>query len=75
MLAERRGRYAEALGACRAVPARLAQAIGDKAGEADALNDVGWFHDLLGDYQQARAFCRRALALNAGVGHRQHRGI
>jgi tetratricopeptide (TPR) repeat protein len=36
---------------------------------ADALNDVGYFHGLLGDYQQARAFCRQALTLSAEVGH------
>ena len=39
------------------------QAIGDQADEATRLNDVGWYHDPLGDYQQARAFCRQALTL------------
>jgi hypothetical protein len=32
----------------------LFRAIGDKAGQAVALSAVGWYHDLLGDYQQAR---------------------
>ena len=48
---------------------RLYQAIGDKASEAGALNNVGWTHCLLGDYEQARAFCRQALALCTEVGH------
>src|SRR5579859_7591762 len=48
---------------------RLYQAIGDKASEATALNNVGWTHGLLGDCEQARAFCRQALALCTEVGH------
>ena len=69
MLAERQGRYADALGHAEQA-LRLYQAIGDKASEADALNNVGWYHGLLGDYQQARAFCRQALTLSAEAGHR-----
>jgi tetratricopeptide (TPR) repeat protein len=34
------------------------------------LNNVGYTHGLLGDYEQARALCQQALALNAEVGHR-----
>jgi tetratricopeptide (TPR) repeat protein len=45
------------------------QAIGDKAGEALTLNDVGYRHGLLGNYQEARAFCRQALNLSAEIGH------
>jgi tetratricopeptide (TPR) repeat protein len=41
----------------------------DKACEAEALNGVGWCHGLVGDYQQARAFCRQALALSTEAGH------
>ena len=68
MLAERQGRYADALEHAEQA-LRLYQAIGDKASEADALNNVGWYHGLLGDYQQARAFCRQALTLSAEAGH------
>ena len=72
-LAEHQGRYAEALGHGEQA-LRLYQAIGDKAGEAAALNNVGWYHALLGDYQQARAFCRQALALYAETGHHNAEG-
>jgi tetratricopeptide (TPR) repeat protein/transcriptional regulator with XRE-family HTH domain len=64
MLAEREGRYADALGHSEQA-LRLYQAVGDTASEAEALNSVGWCHGLLGDYQQAREFCRQALALCA----------
>src|SRR6185437_13172358 len=47
----------------------LYQAIGDKTSEAAALNNVGWTHCLLGDYEQARVLCRQALALCTEVGH------
>ena len=47
----------------------LYRAIGDKASEAAALNNVGWTHCLLGDYEQARVLCRQALALCTEVGH------
>jgi DNA-binding SARP family transcriptional activator/tetratricopeptide (TPR) repeat protein len=68
-VAERQGRYADALShAERAL--RLYQAIGDKANEAEALNNAGWHHGLLGDYQQARAFCRQAITLSAQAGNR-----
>jgi DNA-binding SARP family transcriptional activator len=53
---------------------RLYQAIGDKVNEAHALNSVGWGHGLLGDYQQARAFCRQALTLSVEVGDRWTEG-
>ncbi len=69
-LAERQGRYADALGlAQRAL--RLFRAIGDKTAEAEALNDVAWYYDLLGEYRQAREFCRQALTLCAETGHRR----
>lgn len=48
---------------------RVAQAIGDKTSAAEALNSVGWCHARLGDYEQARALCRRALTLCAEVSH------
>src|SRR5437667_270782 len=67
-LAEGQARYADMLGHSEQA-LRLYQAIGDKASEAGALNNVGWTHCLLGDYEQARAFCRQALALCTEVGH------
>jgi tetratricopeptide (TPR) repeat protein len=56
MLAARQGRYDDA--------------AGDKAGEAVTLYGIGWDHCLLDDFEQAREFCRRALALNTEVGNR-----
>jgi tetratricopeptide (TPR) repeat protein len=35
---------------------------------------VGWYHGLLGDYQQSRAFCRQALTLSAETGDRWTEG-
>ncbi len=68
VLAEREGRYADALGHGEEA-LRLFQAIGDKAAEAVALNNVGFSYGLLGDYQQASAFCRRSLTLCAEAGY------
>jgi DNA-binding SARP family transcriptional activator/tetratricopeptide (TPR) repeat protein len=68
-LAQRQGRYADALWHAEQA-LRLYQAIGDKANEAEELNNVGWCHGLLGDYQQARVFCRQALTHNAEAGNR-----
>ncbi len=73
VLAERQGRYGDALGHAEQA-LRLYEAIGDKANEAVTLNDVGWCHGLLGDYQQARAFCRRSLALCEETGDRRLEG-
>jgi DNA-binding SARP family transcriptional activator/tetratricopeptide (TPR) repeat protein len=72
-LAERQGRYADALGHAEQA-LRLYRAIGDKASEATMLNNVGWLHGLLGDYHQARELCRQALTLGAGIGHRRSEG-
>jgi tetratricopeptide (TPR) repeat protein len=70
VLTERRGRSAtDALGHAEQA-LQLVQAIGDKASEAAALNNVGWCHGLLGDYEQARAFCQRSLTLCAETGDR-----
>jgi tetratricopeptide (TPR) repeat protein len=38
------------------------------------FRSVGWCHGHLGDYQQARAFCRQALTLSAEAGHRWAEG-
>jgi tetratricopeptide (TPR) repeat protein len=47
---------------------RLFQAVGHEALEAEMLNGVAWSHALVGNYQQARAFCERSLALIAKLG-------
>src|SRR5262249_47426015 len=73
VLAEAQGRYADALGHDEQA-LRLLQAIGHETGEAEMLNGVAWCHALLGDYQQARAFCEQSLALIAKLGgcHFEH---
>lgn len=40
------------------------------AGEASALNGVGWFRAQLGDYDQALLDCQRALTLHHQTGNR-----
>lgn len=67
-IAERQGRYADALGhAGRAL--RLYRAVGYQAGEAEMLNTAGWFHALRGGFQQGRALCRQALVISAEHEH------
>jgi tetratricopeptide (TPR) repeat protein len=66
-VAERQGHVAVALGHYEEALRLRPPAAGDKAEEAEMLNNVGWCHALLGDYQQARTFCRRSLALVAGL--------
>jgi tetratricopeptide (TPR) repeat protein len=36
---------------------------------ADALNAIGWSHAWLDDYEQARTYCERALAMFREYGH------
>ena len=56
------GRHAEALDhASRAL--ELYRAAGHLAGQASALNAVGWAHAQLGEYEPALDHCRQALAL------------
>jgi DNA-binding SARP family transcriptional activator/tetratricopeptide (TPR) repeat protein len=60
-LAERRLRAAESLR--HNLRARdLYRAAGDRAGQALTLNNIGYSHALLGDYQQALIHCEQALA-------------
>jgi DNA-binding SARP family transcriptional activator/tetratricopeptide (TPR) repeat protein len=73
VLAERQGRYADALRHSQQA-LLLYQAMGDQRGEANALNNVGYSHALLGDYQQAREFCRQAIPLCAQIGNRALEG-
>lgn len=46
----------------------LYRVIGHRAGEAETLNFLGWEHAQLGDFEQARQFCRRALGIYAEGG-------
>lgn len=69
LVAERQGRYAEALGHSEK-GLRLCRAIGDTASEAVLLNNIGWSHCHLGHHEQARAFCRQALQICADMGDR-----
>jgi tetratricopeptide (TPR) repeat protein len=50
------------------------QAIGNKMGRADMLNNIGLCHGLPGDYEHARVLCRRALSVSADSGHRENEG-
>ena len=44
------------------------QSVGHQAGQARALNSVGWEHLLVGRYLQGLAFCERALELAREAG-------
>jgi tetratricopeptide (TPR) repeat protein len=48
----------------------LFEAAGNQAGQADALNSVGWLHALLGDQEQALTYCQQALTLHQDLGYR-----
>jgi DNA-binding SARP family transcriptional activator/tetratricopeptide (TPR) repeat protein len=68
-LAERDQRPADALDrAMRSL--ELFTAAGHPAGQAMALNDIGYCHALLGDYQRSIAYCERALAAFRDAGNR-----
>ncbi len=70
-MTEHQGHHRIALGHAEQA-LHLFQAIGHRAGQGPALNSVGWCHALLGDYEQARAFCRRAVAVNSELGNRNN---
>jgi DNA-binding SARP family transcriptional activator/tetratricopeptide (TPR) repeat protein len=59
---ERRGHIAEALHAARQA-LQLYRTTGHRAGEAHALNAVGWQLALLGSYSQALGYCEQSLQL------------
>lgn len=68
-IAEQQRRFADALALVEAsVP--LYRQAGDLAGEANALNASGWYHSLLGAYDEALRQCRAALALHERRGDR-----
>lgn len=46
----------------------LFRLAGDRGGEADALNWVGWFHCRLGLHERALDYCRRSLGLHRELG-------
>jgi tetratricopeptide (TPR) repeat protein len=48
----------------------LFRLAGHQRGEADALNNVGWYHTVLGDHRQALVCCQQALALHQQIGDR-----
>ena len=66
---DRMGRYREALGHAEQA-LDLFEAAGNLPGQARALNNVGWYHALLGDHQQALTRSRQALGLQRGLGDR-----
>jgi tetratricopeptide (TPR) repeat protein len=49
---------------------RQYRAAGDLAGQASALNGVGWDYALLGNNQRALRYCNKALELHRGAGNR-----
>jgi tetratricopeptide (TPR) repeat protein/transcriptional regulator with XRE-family HTH domain len=63
-LAEAQGRYSDAIDHGEEA-LRLFQATGHAVAAAALLGDIAWFHALLGNYQQARAFCEESLAHSA----------
>ena len=70
---ERRGRH----GRRSSTPSRPWTCTGPPAtgaGQADALNAVGWYHAQLGDHQQALTCCQQALALHQELGDRDGAG-
>jgi DNA-binding SARP family transcriptional activator/tetratricopeptide (TPR) repeat protein len=68
-LSERQQRPAEALShALRAQD--LYRAADHRTGQAMVLNEIGYSHALLGNYQQALTYCQRALAAIQELGAR-----
>jgi tetratricopeptide (TPR) repeat protein len=49
---------------------KLLQTINRRTGQADALNNVGWYHALLGNYDQTLVYCQQALDLHREIGDR-----
>jgi DNA-binding SARP family transcriptional activator/Flp pilus assembly protein TadD len=62
-----RDRYEEALQYSQAA-LHLYQGTGDRCGQAQALNAIGWTHAHLGDYHQAVTCARQALGLFQSLG-------
>jgi DNA-binding SARP family transcriptional activator/tetratricopeptide (TPR) repeat protein len=64
---EQRGNPGKALDHARQALARY-EAAGDRGGQADALNTVGWCHALLGNHKRALTACDQALLLHQEFG-------
>jgi tetratricopeptide (TPR) repeat protein/transcriptional regulator with XRE-family HTH domain len=74
LVAEGQRRFADALDDCeQALP--LFRDAGYTMGEALTLNNIGWFHGLLGEHEQARAYSQRSLTLSAELGYRRNEGF
>ncbi|MGW4527930.1 ATP-binding protein [Amycolatopsis sp. NPDC004378] len=54
---------------------RLFRTLDNPVWEGEALSMVGWYQALLGDFRQARATCRQALALFVRHGNRQGEAV
>jgi class 3 adenylate cyclase/tetratricopeptide (TPR) repeat protein len=63
------GPWAEAL-ARHAIALRSAQRLGDRPGQADALNDLGGVRKLTGDYPGAARVLKEALSIYRDLGDR-----
>jgi DNA-binding SARP family transcriptional activator/Tfp pilus assembly protein PilF len=68
-IAEQQGRHADMLSHAEAALG-LSRAVGDLALEVTSLNDVGYSHALLGNYQLAISYCERSLAGSQEAGER-----
>ncbi len=67
LMADAQGSYAEALGhGQRAL--EIYRECGHRAGEAAALNQVGWYLCQLGSHHRALTMCQEALERHRGVG-------
>ncbi len=66
-IAARQGDNAEALEHAQSALDHYVDA-GHPQGQADALNSVGWYHALLGNYDRTIAYCEQALALQERLG-------
>jgi DNA-binding SARP family transcriptional activator len=69
MALEARQEQARALGHARCALGLFRRA-GQRAGQAIALNSVGWFHILLGDCHRGLAYCQQALTIWDELGDR-----
>nr|WP_236056400.1 tetratricopeptide repeat protein [Streptomyces sabulosicollis] len=49
---------------------RLYRRAGHRGGQAMALNNAGWLHAMLGQYQRTLDYCTQAVALNREIDDR-----
>ncbi|OLB65547.1 MAG: hypothetical protein AUI10_06255 [Actinobacteria bacterium 13_2_20CM_2_72_6] len=67
------GRYREAVAENQRA-LELHRAIGNRVGEAGALNGIGWYSALLGEYERALECCQAGLAVQVELGDRHSQG-